>query len=114
MLNYLINRAQGVNVNNSLISRKEIIAGVPRGSIVAHLFFNICINDIFFYENEAFFDQLYTCSDQTLKKRKSFEQDSQKCLNGIQKTLLFSILINFTLFTKRDTTSNMVNFVMNN
>ena len=60
MPNYLNNHVQGLNVNNTLSSRKKIIAGVPRSSIVTHLFFKIYINDISLFKKEAFFEQLYT------------------------------------------------------
>ena len=67
MPNYLNNHFQGVIVNNTLSSRKEIIVGVPRSFIGAHLFFKIYIN-MFLFENEAFFEQLYTYQIKPLKE----------------------------------------------
>ena len=54
MLNYLKNRSQRVSINSSFSTWKEIIAGVPQGSILGPLFFNIFQNDIFFFKNRAF------------------------------------------------------------
>ena len=42
------------NVNDTFNSCKETIAGVPQGSIRRPLLFNICVNDVFLFENKAF------------------------------------------------------------
>ena len=44
---YLKNRRQKVQINNKFSSLKEVIAGVPQGSIDEPLIFNLFINDIF-------------------------------------------------------------------
>ena len=49
---YLSNRYQCCKINNSLVDWRKIIAGVPLGSILGPLFFNIFLN-IFFFLNEA-------------------------------------------------------------
>ena len=54
MLNYLKNRFQRVTINRSFSTWEEIIAGVPQGSILGHLVFNIFLHDIFYFENWSF------------------------------------------------------------
>ena len=46
---YLKSRRQRVQINNKFSSLKEVIAGVPQGSIDEPLNFNLFINDIFIH-----------------------------------------------------------------
>ena len=50
---YLKGRKQGVKINNTLSELLEIISGVPQGSILGPILFNIFINDIFMFITEA-------------------------------------------------------------
>ena len=46
---YLTNRRQYVRINNTHSKLETIISGVPQGSILGPILFNLSINDLFFF-----------------------------------------------------------------
>ena len=64
LYSYLPNRWQRTKINNTYSSWSEILLGVPQGSILGPLLFNIYLNDLFFINNQS--DLCNVADDNTL------------------------------------------------
>ena len=88
--NYLSDRQQRVRLTGQHSSMKTIIKGVPQGSILGPILFNIFMNDVSYAMNEC---TVFTYADDTqlFKSAKNIDQlaisaDLKRLMSGLNST----------------------------
>ena len=82
--NYLPSRKLRININGSFSSWQELFRGVPQGSVLGPILFNVSINDLFFLVEETkvcnYADDttIYVCGNKLKHIVSSLEADAQK------------------------------------
>ena len=70
---YLCNRQQRIKINHDFSSWLEVLFGVPQGSVLGPIFFNICLSDLFLVMKETGFSRY--ADDNTLSDAGNIIED---------------------------------------
>ena len=74
---YLRDRQQRIKIGPHTSAWEDLIKGVPRGSILGPLMFNVFINDIFYFIQDS---TLYNYADDCTVLKSVLERDSEKLI----------------------------------
>ena len=104
-LSYLTNRTQRIKIDSTLSDWRNILKGIPQGSVLGPLLFNIFINDLFFFSAKCeickFADDnsLFSCGLNLHNTFSNLIQDMKAYMNGLYTIQCKQILINFNLLS---------------
>ena len=88
---YLTNRSQRVKVNSKYSSSWESVYGVPKGSILGPLLFNVYLCDLFFFLNNS---TVINYADDNTPSATAHDNESVTKLIEYESALLFQWLAN--------------------